>query len=231
VEPAAAEAPKPDDAAADGHAKPTLLEEAGDKKPEDATGGKPAEGAAAKPDEAPAAAAAPGEPVKYEFKWPEGMKADEAAVKPYTDLLAEANVAPEVGQKMLDLHVGEMTKYASQLARDQHTAWEKTRETWRDQVTADEQICGSGHKTAMTQIAAARDALVPEADRKSFNEFLRVTGAGDHPAFLRMLHNAAKVINEPSRVALGNPTKANGQRPGRRGLQSIYAENAAARSN
>lgn len=219
------------DVAAAGDAKP------GETKPVEAA--KPAE--VAKPAEAaksgetkPAEGAQPVVEVApvYEFKLPEGIKAAPEQLSAYTEVLKTNGIKPEIGQALLDQHTTAMQQYAEHLLAEQHRVFADTRKQWRDAVTADAQIGGSGHQTAMQAIARMRDLLVPETERSEFNEFLRVTGAGDHPQFLKLLHVASRYLDEPPAPArAGEPTASNGQKPGRgRGLKGIYQDNAAKRA-
>jgi len=213
---------------------PTLLQDAG--KPE---GEKPAEVKAepekpaeakieaapeAKPDDKPAEKApeppAPeikAEPRVYEaFKLPEGLTADEKQIGEFTGILDNAALSPqERAQQLMDLHGKAMQTFAERTLENQHRAFADMRKGWRTQVMADEEIGGAGHQTAMTAIARMRDMLVPQKDRKAFEEFLLATGAGDHPAFLRILHNAARHFDEPAVPAqTPKPAPNNGRRPG-----------------
>lgn len=236
---APADAPKPADAPAkpDASAVPTLLEQAGEPaKPADAP--KPSEanpaadapkpGDSAKPADAPAA---PADMATYEFKLPDAVLPTDPAVGAYRELLTEHKIAPEVGQVLLDRHVAEMTRFQDALQTQQQQAFIDTRKAWGDEAAADPEIGGAGHKTAMNKIAQVRDALVQPGERAAFDAFLRTTGAGDHPLFLKMLYRAAPWLLEPAVPGqAGNPPKTNGKAPGRGGLKQIYAENAAKRA-
>ena len=80
--------------------------------------------------------------------------------------------------------------------------------------------CGS---TAMRAIARMRDMSVSDAtpgskqyekDHAEYNDFLRVTGAGDHPSYLKQLHRFARYLDEPKLPPPNpKPVPGNGQRP------------------
>ncbi|MBB3453901.1 hypothetical protein FHT86_002157 [Rhizobium sp. BK313] len=222
------------------HETPTLLEGFKDKPEVKAEEAKPAEekpaepGAEAKPaevkpEEKPGEAkpaetpAADLPPITYEFKLPEALKDDSDKMGAYTGVLAEHRVPPEAGQKLLDMHATAMQSYAEQVAQNQMKVWNDTRADWRKQVMADEQLGGAGHQTAMGAIARMRDMFVSEKDMPAFDEFLRITGAGDHPAFLRMLHSAARHFDEPGMPPPNpKPSPSNGQAPKGRFRDAIY---------
>lgn len=221
---------------------PTLLEGAG-KKTNDATDGTSAAAADVKPegDKSAAAESAPApapEPVKIEWdlKWPETIKADEKQTADFTGAL-ESLIRPKEGetpshaaQRLIDMHNEAMVAYDKQVRQQQIDVWNQTRQSWVKQALADPMIGGAGHDTAMSVIARMRDLFVSDhkpgtkeyaADEKEFNDFLRVTGAGDHPAFLKFAYRVGARFDEPTIPAPGaKPTKTNGANPNRRSLYS-----------
>lgn len=197
------EAPKP------AEAKPADVKPADAPKPEDV----------AKPDPAAAAAlAADLAPITYtDFTLPEGFGADKAVMDQFTSVLGESRIPQEVGQKLLDMHAQHALAQVDQLSKYQHDVFNETRKGWRTQVMADEVLGGSGHQTAMGVVARMRDKFVPEGDREAFRQMLGYTGVGDHPLFLRMMHNIGRAFDE------GPPPPPNPQPPknagkGRRGV-------------
>lgn len=168
--------------------------------------------------EAPKAAEPPPAPRTYEpFVLPEGVKPDAEQMAAATELFGKHNLAQEQAQELVSLHAAAMQRYAEGLAGEQHRAFADTRAQWRNEVMADEEIGGAGHQTAMKAIARMRDLAVPTEQRASFDQFLRVTGAGDNPAFLRMMHNFARFFDEPRVPAVSpqGPAPDAGLPPGR----------------
>ena len=235
------EAPKAEDVKAPEPAKPAEVKPEADKpavaddkpKPE---ADKPVEAPAAevKPEEAakPVEVAAP-EPVKYEWELPALLKAAPERIEAFNAILNEAKLPAEIGkeagQKLLGLHEQAMQTYADTLAqetlRNQHKAFNDMREGWNTEILADPEFGGAGHATATKAVARARDALVSshpigskeyQADYAQMENFLRVTGAGDHPVMWRILHNAARYIDEPQAASIPtniSPPKGNGKAP------------------
>lgn len=126
-------------------------------------------------------------------------------------------------QKLIDLHNTTVTGIVEDLGRKQYEVFNDTRTGWRAQIAADAEMGGAGFETTKKAVARMRDLFVPEGDRKEFDEFLRVTGAGDHPAFFRMLHRAARYYDEP-RMPPPNPKPPAhiGKRPGSRNPADLY---------
>jgi hypothetical protein len=140
------------------------------------------------------------EPIKYEFKVPDGVAVDENRISTYTEILNKHNLPAEAAQEFFDLYASEAQDYAQRLEQhaweESHRAFAETRKEWRGKVMADPEIGGAGHQTAMTQIGRMRDLFVPERDQKEFNDFLDTTGAGDHPAFLRLFYRMGAKFDE-----------------------------------
>jgi hypothetical protein len=202
---------KSDKPAADGD-KP----DAKDVKPEAKDGAEPAKDAAA-------AEPAKLEPVAYEYTVPETLALDEATKTELHGALDGFRQDPAKGaQGLVDLANKSIQAAVDRVRTDQHKAFNDTRSSWQKDVLADEEIGGAGHQTSMRAIARMRDLFVPEKERAAFDQFLRVTGAGDHPQFLKLLHQAARYIDEPSLPPAGaKPPPNNGKAPGRR-RDTIY---------
>lgn len=228
----------------DAAAKPA--EPVKDAKPEVKPGEKPAEVAAEKPKDdaakAPEAAkpeaAAPIDLTAHAFTLPEVLKADDAQIGEFKSLLQEALTKPaEAGQKLLDMHASAMTNFATQVRKEQYDTFNTTKAGWEKQILADPEIGGAGHQTASAAIARARDNLISsarpgtpkyQADLKEFEEFQAVTGAGSHPVFWRMLHNAARYLDEPGLPAADpKPPASNGRSGGR--LSQVLHDNPRSR--
>lgn len=204
--------------------EPSLLEKfdaekKGDPKRADkpADPAKPAEAAKPGDPEKPAEASPELPKVEYKYDLPETIKMDDAQKGEFTSALDKFRADPAGGaQGLIDLHNKALQSFAEQSTANQYKVWNDTRAEWRTKVMADPELGGSGHQTAMGAIARMRDLLVGEKEAPAFEDFLRATGAGDHPAFLRMLHNAARYFDEPALPPPGaKPSPNNGKPPGR----------------
>lgn len=221
---AAAKPPQPE---------PSLLETLGKQPEKPKEGEKPVEAKpaeAAKPEEAkPPDAAKPAEPAAVEYKYtlPETLKMDDALKGEVHKAFDDFRANPSEGaQGLINLHAKAMADFATQLDQHNRQAFADYRKSMRDKVMADPELGGAGHQTAMGAVARMRDLFVPEKDRAEFDDMLRITGAGDHPAMLRLLHNAAKWFDEPAVAPPeARPTKANGRRPN----GGLYSEDSRAK--
>ena len=167
---------------------PSLLEEAGKPKEE-----------AKKPDSEPKPAETAVEGPKYEpFKLPEGVQPDEKRLGEFAEVAAKHGLKQEDAQALLDMHTSTLKQFQDAVFAEQHRVFAETRRGWVQQILADPILGGAGHETAKMAAARMRDLLVPEAHRAEFAAFMRDTGAGDHPALFRLLHNAARLFDEPA---------------------------------
>jgi hypothetical protein len=214
-------------------AKPAEGEKpAAETKPVDAE--KPAEGEKPAAETKPAESAKP-EPVEYKYTLPETLKLDDATKAELHAALDDFRADPAANaQKLIDLHNKSIEAFAKQVAQDQRTTFYATRDTWRKEIMADPILGGAGHQTAAGAVARMRDKLVDPADLKprkfddgaprlsAFDEFLETTGAGDHPALWRMLHNAARYLDEPAPPPPNARPAANNGRRGPRRVRELY---------
>lgn len=198
----------------------------GEKKPAEAA---PADG------EKKTAAAVPAEgeapkvelpPVDYKFETPKGLSISTEQSSELKAALDAFRSDPAKGtQGLIDLHAKAIQQYADQTLVRQYETFNQTRKDWQQQVLSDEQLGGSGHKTTMRAIARMRDRFVPEARREAFNQFMRVTGAGDHPEFLRLLHNVAGAFDEPTLPSPNpKPPPDLGRKPGASKTAILYGK-------
>lgn len=207
---------KPKDGVVKPEAKPTEAAKPVEAKLTDA---KPVE--AAKPE--PLAA------IEYTYELPPTLKMDDGLKTELHTALDAFRADPAKGaQPLIDLHnkvVSDLvTQNATETLRNQHKAFNDTRSNWNKDWMADPEIGGAGYQTSMRAIARMRDQFVSDevpgtakyqADLKSFEDFLRITGAGDHPAFGRFLHNVARAFDEPAAPPPNfKPPPGHGQKPG-----------------
>jgi hypothetical protein len=166
--------------------------------------------------ETPPTTAVPPEPIKYEaWTFPEGVKTDEALLNNYNEILGEARVPQEQGQKLIDLYNKSMEQAVKAMAEDQHRVFAETRQTWQQQIKDDPGMGGPAFNTTVQRVARMRDLFVAPEDLPAFNDFLRTTGAGDHPAFWKFVNNVGLRFDEPSPVAAHTPPPDAGRNPGR----------------
>lgn len=243
---AASAAPNAEAAPVVPETEPTLLEKhdaetkakTEEVKPPEAVkppeGEKPAEEVKAEEVKPPEVVPEPLAPIDYfaSLTIPETLKIDDAmkgdVVKAFDGFRANPT---EGAQGLIDLHNKVVTDVAEQIRKDQWKTFNDTRKAWQTEVMADPKLGGAGYNTAMGAVARMRDLFVSDAkpgteqyqkDSKELETFLRVTGAGDHPAFLKLLHNAARYFDEPPLPPPGARPAPNNGKPPRRGVSALY---------
>jgi hypothetical protein len=212
---AAEAAPKVEDPAA----APAAPAE-GEKKPEEAA-------AKVEGDQPKAPEPVPLDPIDYKFVAPEGFEINDERKGELTAALDAFRSNPiEGAQGLLDLHSKAVVEAVNKVRGDQTELFNNTLADWEKQIMADPEVGGAGFETAKRAVARVRDAAVPEKDRPDFEHFLRVTGAGSHPAFWRMMHNLAAFVDEPQSREMPSgilPPKNIGKAPaGARREESFY---------
>ena len=201
---------------------PAVAEAAATTKAAPAPAAAPAQAA---PAQAPPTQAAPTEatPVEYKYTLPETITMDDALRSQVHTAFDHFRANPAEGaQELVNLHEKQMQEFANYMDKRQRDVWNETKQGWAKKVLADPELGGSGYQTTMGAVARMRDLFVAENHRSEFEDMIRTTGVGDHPAFLRMLHQAARYFDEPSLPPPNpRPPQGNGQRPARR-MRDIY---------
>lgn len=215
-------------------AKPAAEAKPEDTKPADPEAPKPEAAVESKPEDVKPVEAAPPAKIEWKIEAPEELKIEAPQLERLTgvfDRLANPKDDADRSAAVKDLlaqHVEAMHQFAEQTRRDQFTTFAKTREEWRKEIMADERVGGAGHRTAMGVVARVRDLGISdakpgtpayEADAKAFDQFLNITGAGDHPAFIKFMHRIGRFMSEPTLPPPNpNPPPDLGKSPTRRGL-------------
>lgn len=192
----------------------TFLTEAGVEKP--AGGEAPAEGE--KPAES-AEAPAPFDATALTL--PEGFELPEGLGKSFAELLDNKDLtAQERGQKLVDLHAESVKTVAESMTKANMDLWKTTNDGWRDQIKELPEFKANPDAEA----GKVMQVLASVGAGEDFFKALDMTGAGNHPAILQVLHRLATPFMEGGAVqGLG------GSKPTRQLGANIYTS-AAGRS-
>jgi hypothetical protein len=240
---------KPGDAAPEKDAaKPAAAKPSDKKEPAPAEakpgGEKPADAKSAKdlPAEAPA-------PIEYAFTYPEGVKPEDVnpeRLGAFTGILNDVRAPPEAGQKLLNLHIEEMTRVAQEVEQRvgerQWDVFATQQKDWRDKVMADPELGGARHATAIRTVMGLVDAFslreqddgkvrsadVIAAERKEILDVARMTGIANNPTFLRLLHWAGDRLTREGSARPAPPPRQQNPNPANRGLRRYQATTPAA---
>ncbi len=160
---------------------------------------------------APATAAEPATvPEKYDFKLPDNFKLDEKLLGEATPLFKEMGLPQAQAQKLVDWYAKQ--QQATAKAADESVT--AMRAEWRDQVMKDPAI-GPKLDTVRADIGKALTNVLGAEGLAEFKAAMDLTGAGDHPAFIRTMMKFAAAVNEGTPVLGAGPSPhgqiANGQ--------------------
>lgn len=146
----------------------------------------------------------------YKLNLPDGFTVDEPQMTAFRTLAAEANLPQEQAQGLIDLYVKNFQEVVDARQSAVEKTWNDTLSSWKDQIAKDPQIGGVNREAAMRVIGSAMDKYGSKEARQAFD----LTGAGQHPAVIRFIHNMAKALGE------GKPVIA--QNPGGRKSRTLY---------
>lgn len=154
----------------------------------------------------PATEAKPTEEVVYDFKAPEGIELDAASLDEFKAIAKDLKLPKDAAQKVVDL--------AAKREQARAEAFAKQVEDWANTVKADPEL-GKAEN-----LAAARKVVDAFGDDE-IKSLLNSTGMGNHPAVVRFMVKASKLISE-DRIVTG---KADAE-PARKDPASILYGNS-----
>lgn len=170
----------------------------------------------AKKDEVKTASTAP---EKYEpFKLPEGFQLQEGVGDKINATFREAGLSQEAGQKLVDLYSNASVEAAKAADAATQKLWADTNKEWRDAVKADPKL-GPRLAEVRTNISRMYDTLVANqvvtpTQMAEIKEAMDFTGAGNHPAMVRLMDALSVHFNEGTAVKGNNSGPAGQARPG-----------------
>lgn len=136
-----------------------------------------------------------GTPEKYEFKGlPEGLEVPDEV----TNMFKEQGLSNDGAQKLVDFYV----KKSQEAAQAPFEYWKKMNEDWLGKIQADPEYKGD-MKNVTSSISKFIDSIGDPALVKEFREGMDLTGAGNHPAFVKFMFRLAQQLNEGTYVKPG----------------------------
>jgi len=178
-------------------------------KPEPTTESKDGTTVLTKPEDKPADK--PMVPEKYEdFKAPDGYQIDKAFVESALPVFKELGLTQDQAQKLVDIQV----QRELVLAKGPQETYERTRQEWQTKTLNDADIKKAGIDTVKADIGRALNALGDNALTAEFKQAMDLTGAGDHPAFVKAFWKLSQFITEGKHVTGGGPSPAGQKGPG-----------------
>jgi len=183
-----------------------------------------AEGDQPKPGETPPkdAPKPSGAPEKYEaWKVPEGYELDTGLSEEVNPIFKELGLTQEQAQKLVDFYSKHSIKSAEDMQKAGNEAFWALRREWRDSLLKDPEtgkLTGKDGKHGpdsplISTISKALDGLQNPKLVTDFKAAMELTGAGDNPAFVKVLHALAKQVTEGDSYAGGGKPLDQSKRP------------------
>jgi len=134
---------------------------------------------------------------------PEGVTIADEAMTEFLDVMNDTELSvADRAQKLVDLQLGQ-----SALAEEaQQEAWTGVQNEWREAAVALPEIGGDKLPSTLADIKSGLDKL--GADKETYAA-LDLTGAGNHPAIIKILHAATAHLTEGRPTPDGRPAGGN----------------------
>ncbi len=160
---------------------------------------KPAEGG-----EAPEAYA--------DYKVPEGFTLDGEVKKEVDAIFKGMKLSQDQAQSLVDFYISKTRESFDQ----PYKAYQEMTSKWKADALAHPDLAGKlgPGKEVTVRIAKALDGLGDAKLASDFRELMDMTGAGNHPAFIRAIDKWAQRMTEGTHVAGNGPSLAGQSKPG-----------------
>jgi hypothetical protein len=154
-----------------------------------------------------------------EFKVPEGVELDAKDATEAQALFKGLNLSQESAQKLVDFYVSKTNEAFQQPFK----AYRDMRDGWVKDAKEHAELSGKlePNGPVLSTIARAIDGLGDAALAGEFRAAMDLTGAGDHPAFIRTFYKMAQALTEGRPVAGSGPSRHGQVAPGDRAGTSI----------
>jgi hypothetical protein len=166
------------------------------------------------PTETPAGAPEAYEPFTAHESWAtKGWELDaEKITSEIAPVFKELNLSQEQGQKLIDLYTkvsGEAADHNINLAKEQN-------DKWAAEANADPELRGKLGQVKQN-VAKMFNLLNDPPLETAFREAMDFTGAGNHPAFIKVMNRLAQRLTEGTPVQGGKPSPGGQKQPGATG--------------
>jgi len=156
-------------------------------------------------------------PEKYEFKAPDNYTIDPAAIAAATPIFKELGLTQDQAQKLMDIQIAReiaLAKAPDEAVRTMRNGWRGETESHAEiKATVDKNSGKTGMDAVKVNIARTLSVL-PVDLQVEFKDAMNLTGAGDHPAFVRAFNKLAAFVTEGSHVNGKGPSELGQTRPG-----------------
>src|SRR6266404_1872210 len=151
-----------------------------------------------------------GAPEAYtDFTLPEGVKLEGETLKSAQELFKELGLPQANAQRLVDFHLGQI-KAATEASSK---AYDDMRAGWQTAAKADSEI-GPHMAKIKENVGRLYDAIGDAKLVGEFKQIMDLTGAGDNPAFIKVLNKLSSFVTEGHHVTGAQPSKFGQTPPG-----------------
>lgn len=142
-------------------------------------------------------------PIKIEdIKLPEGYELDKDAAAAALPVFHELKIDAAGASKLVALY----NDLAAKAQEAPYKAWEELNAKWQADAKADAEL-GPIFPQVKESISRALDVALTPEQRSEFSKAMDLTGAGNHPAFIRAFYKLAEAFNEGKHVEGKGPSE------------------------
>jgi len=151
-----------------------------------------------------------GAPEAYtNFTLPEGVKLEGETLKSAQELFKALNLPQDGAQRLVDFHLGQIRAATEASSK----AYDDMRAGWQTAAKADPEI-GPKMTQIKENVGRLYDAIADPKLVGEFKQIMDLTGAGDNPAFIKVLNKLSSFVTEGRHVTGAQPSKFGQQAPG-----------------
>ncbi len=149
---------------------------------------------------APDAEAAPADaepaplPTYDAWELPEGVSLPDEALTGFNEIIGKRGLDQEAGQELIEFGTRFVQQERERIGQEQHDVFNATRADWRKSFETE---AGNQRNTILQDAKSAIVSAIPdETQRAEFWNVLNFTGAGDHPAVIKVFAAIGKSARE-----------------------------------
>src|SRR6266481_2078186 len=151
-----------------------------------------------------------GAPEAYtDFTLPEGVKLEGETLKSAQELFKALNLPQDGAQRLVDFHLGQIRAATEASSK----AYDDMRAGWQTASKADPEI-GPHMAKIKENVGRLYDAIGDAKLVGEFKQIMDLTGAGDNPAFIKVLNKLSSFVTEGRHVTGTQPSKFGQTVPG-----------------
>ncbi len=155
-------------------------------------------------------------PVQYNFKQEYGFSADDSTR--LTDVFKQAKLSQEQADILLNAYHGDLVNAGQVLEQELQTAIVNQRNTWANQVKADNEL--GGQNFANTKLNIGR--VMQQFGTPELKNFLNQSGLGYNPDFVRFMNKVGTLIGNDTNFINSNGAIPTEQQRHEKMLRDLY---------